>query len=256
MSGVYLGGRGRGGQLTAAAAAPLRAPLLASSAAALATLAAQLGGALAVRLLFSKAYVQLVKGFGTSEERRALARSWLGRLGVPLDATLADLRQLLCTPCGFVLFCAETQSPRLFHGASADGDLALVALVAALCSLMPVQSAAERSLLDAELFLPFEVLASLLQPKPLLLLGPAEAPPPRFPGVHFSALVWSFSDRMFARQATSLPTFRLPLEDCGGAPVAAVLLAFFVACVLERVTAQRRPAPRQPALPAACSSPP
>ena len=262
---IYLGGRGSAGHSVFAATFPLRTSIVASSAAALTTLALRLGGLLAVRLLFCKSYIQLIKGFGASEERKALAQSWLARLGVPLDASLADMMTLRCTPCSFFLFCAESQVPKLFDGMTAD--LALVDLVAAICSLMPVQLRDGGLLLDAELLLPFEVLAALVRPAPLFVVGPMEAVPKR------SSLVLSFSDRMLASNVTSFPIFRTharrPFEallltaaevayvPCADA--AATLFCFFVACVLH-VTPQRlappwgsallQSAPREP-----CSRP-
>jgi hypothetical protein len=246
---VYLGGRCSAGHLVSAATFPLHAPVVASSAAALATLALRLGGVPAVRLLFCKSYIQLVKGFGASGQRKALARSWLARLGVPLDASLADLAKLRCTPCSFFLFCATSQAPKLFHAAA---DLALADLAAALCSLVPVQLEDGRLLLDAELLLPFETLAALVRPPPLFVVGPTEAAQKR------STLALSFGDRMLARHATSLPVFRtrapcsfeallLPAAEVAHAPradAAAAFFCFFTACVLHVTARRRAPASR------------
>lgn len=248
---VYLGGRGKAGHLVSAATFPLHTPIVASSAAALATLALRLGGRPALRLLFSKSYIQLVKGFGASEERKALAKSWLSRIGVPLQASLADMAKLLCLPCSFLLFSAESQLPKLFEGTTTD--IALADLAAALCSLVPMQTPDGGHFLDAELLLPFEVLASLLRPPPLFVVGPMEAMPQRFPSINFSSLVLSFSDRMLAKNVTSLPVFRLrtrqPFETlllsatamdyALRADAAAAFLCWFVACLLHGLMARR-----------------
>jgi hypothetical protein len=251
---VYLGGRGSAGHLVSAATLLLRTSVVASSAAALAALALRLGGARAVRLLFCKSYLQLVKGFGTSAERKALARSWLSRLEVPLDASLADVAELHRLPCSFFLFCAESQVPKLYHG-SAEANIALVDLAAALCSLAPVQLEDGCLLMDAELLLPFEVLAALVRPAPLFVVGPMEAAPRR------SALALSFGDRMLARHATSLPVFRtrscsamealiLPAAEVAVAPsadAAATIFCFFLACILRVAARRLMPGPQTPA---------
>jgi len=246
MSCVYLGGRGKLGLTVAMKVYPLCVPTVASSGAALTTLALCLGGLEAAKLLSSSAYVKLLKGFGSSSERKTLARSWLTRLGIPLDADIVDLKKLGCIPCGFVLHCAERQTPMLFSGRSAEENLALVDLVAALCSLMPIRLGVV-SLLDAEYILPFECLASLVSPLPLFALGPAEPPLCGPTTMEYSALLMSLNDRMLTRNARKLPIFRVRgphlLEtfvsvtmDFGfvwSEGVAVALLCFIVACFLE-----------------------
>jgi hypothetical protein len=253
MSSIYLGGHGKLGLSVSLHTFPLCAPVVASSGAALTALALQLGGADAVKLLASKAFVKLLKGFGSSKERKTLAKSWLARLGIPLDAGVVDLESLGCTPCGFVLYCAERQTPMLFHGRCAEESLGLVELVAALCSLMPVRTGAV-SLLDAEHILPFECLAAAVSPPPLFVVGPSEPSLGGHRGVAYSALFMSFSERMLTRNACSLPIFRVHVPhlletlvssavDCDFVrrdDAAAAFLCFSVACILQTLK-QRSP---------------
>jgi hypothetical protein len=256
MSCIYLGGCGKLGLAVAMSVQtlPLCAPCVASSGAALTMLALCLGGRKAVELLDSKAYVSLLKGFGSSKERKALARSWLARLGIPLDAGIVDLEKLGCAPCGFVLYCAERQTPMLFNGLSETDDLALTDLVAALCSLMPVRTSAF-SLLDAEHILPFECLASAVSPPPLFVVGPTEPSLRGHRGMEFSALLMSLNDRMLALNSCRLPMFRVRVPHfletlvsetgdfslTSSSEAGAALLCFVMACVLE--TLKARPAP-------------
>jgi hypothetical protein len=256
MSCVYLGGRGKLG-----AEVSRRVPFLhgatsivASSGAALVTLAMCLAGSNAVGLLSSKEYVKLLKGFGSSQERITLARSWLARLGIPLDADVTDLEKLGCTPCGFVLYCAERQCPVLFHGRGEKDKIAVADLTAALCSLTPVKTPFG-SLLDPEHILPFESLASAISPTPLFAVGPTE-PTLRGPrAMEYSALLYSLNDRMLSRNTRDVPVFRFRVPHlletllsssdasagAGGDVVAAALLSFILACLLERLKEQRPP---------------
>jgi hypothetical protein len=253
MSGIYLGGHGKLGLPVSLHTFPLCAPIVASSGAALTTLALQLGGPDAVKLLASKAFVKLLKGFGSSKERKTLARSWLSRLGIPLDAGIVDLERLGCTPCGFVLYCAERQTPMLFHGRREEESLGLVELTAALCSLMPVRMGAF-SLLDAEHILPFECLAAAVSPPPLFVVGPSEPSLSGHKGVAYSALFMSFSDRMLTQNACALPIFRVHVphfletlisnaadyEFVRRDDAAAAFLCFSMACILQTL---KTPAP-------------
>ena len=251
---MYLGGRGKLGMAVSMKSSLLGIPVVASSGAALTILAMSLGGPDAAKLLASKAYVKLFKGFGSSRERKTLAHSWLSRLRIPIDARISDLEKLGCTSCGFLLYCAENQTPVLFHGRSAETNLALVDLVAALCSLMPIRTAS-LSLLDAEHILPFECLASAVSPLPLFAVGPAE-PNLRGPrAMEYSALLISLNDRMLSRNARGIPIFRIRVphlletllsndvdyDMARTDDVAAALLCFVVACFLETLKEPQLP---------------
>lgn len=237
---LYLGGRGKLGAFVAASAPPLALPLMASSGAGLAALALRLGGRPALTLLLSKAFGQLLKGFGSEQERGRLARAWLAQLHVPDTALLADLEHLGWPPLHLVLFDVERRAPVLLRGLDAE-PLAHVA--AALCSYVPVRVGSRR-LLDAENVLPMEALAGAASPPPFLSFGPHEPPFRGAPALEFSGLVASFLERMLG--AARGPVLRVPvphlletLATCGAPPplrleAAAAVCVYVAACLLRR----------------------
>jgi len=257
---VYLGGRGKQGATVALRAPPLHLPIVSSSGAALASLALRLGGRHALHLLLSREYVQLLKGFGTSDERLRLASSWLARMRVPLDAVLPDLSRLACLPFAVVLYCARSQIPRFVctHGGLVEGaSFRLPVLVAALCSLVPIPGPSRALLLDAEHVIPMECLAGAVTPPPLFVFGPSEPSLRGLRSLEFSVLLASFNERLLTqggRLRGALPIFRTSvphlletmlsgddeaLSSVGWAlPQAATLIVYLVACVLRACAAQ------------------
>jgi len=171
-----------------------------------------LGGVPAAILLSSKEYGQLLKGFGSAEERKKLSSSWLARLRIPHDAELEDLEKLGCTKFRPILYDARAQVP-VFLGegereARGNGPWLLRDLVAALCSIVPIE-VGPLSLLDAESVVPMECLAGSLNPRPFLVMGPLEPSLKGSRAVEYSAMLASFMDRMLSTRCCDVPVFRV-----------------------------------------------
>lgn len=260
MAYVYLSGRNLQGLLVTLQAPALPLATLGSSGAGLSSLALQLGGMAGLRLLASKAYVQLLKGFGAATAREKLACSWLTRLGVPAAALLSDLGALGGLPCTVALFDVERQAPVLFGSHGPNGGVRLAELVAALCSLLPSRLGALH-FVDLECVLPAHCIIQALQPPPFFVVCPRE---PSLSGgasrafgaalapaaLCFSARLASLQERLLGRGGVAAPVFscRVPhtLELWLGTPSAllntvgmrarscctAAVLIYVWACVL------------------------
>jgi hypothetical protein len=213
MSCIYLSGRAPGGVAVALETQALRSPVAASSCAALCRLALGLGGDAALRLLVSDAFVSLLRGYGSPEQRLKLARSYLAQLRIPASSLLSDASGgALLGPCRFLVFSSERLAPRLFSEEEASGaGVRLGDLVAALCSLSPVPLGALDAAMDAEVVYPWQALASMLSPRPLLGFAPADQdswleglPLPS------SSLSWlALNDRLLSRRPPDVPFFRI-----------------------------------------------
>lgn len=170
---VYAAGRGLTGAFAARLLLHLAGPYdVASSGAALVSLALLLGGESALNLLRAPRYASLLLGLGLgAAPRLALARRWLRALSVPPDLRLSELLLLRRPRLHVILYDGLRQAPVLYGLCGVDAPLAEV--VGALCSLAPLGS---RRLFDVEALVAAEALAGALRPLPLLVLAPWPSP--------------------------------------------------------------------------------
>ena len=167
---VYAAGRGLTGAFAARLLLRFKCQVVASSGAALVTLALLLGGERALKLLRSRRFSPLLMGLGANH-RIELAGTWLRTLQVPQDLWLGEFLRLRRPQLHVVLYDGTLQAPILFGLDGSDAPLA--DLVAALCSLSPVGT---RQLFDVEVLVASEALACALKPVPLLQLAPSSKP--------------------------------------------------------------------------------
>lgn len=263
MSCIYLAGRAPAGVAVAVETQALRAPVAASSSAALCRLTLGLGGDAALRLLVSDTFVSLLRGYGSPAQRLKLARAYLAQLRIPSSVLLSDAAcgAALLGPCRFLVFSLERLSPWVFSAeASAQPQVRLGALVAALCSLTPVPlgRGGGDAAMDVEVVYPWRAVASMISPRPLLALAPAEQdtwleglPLPAAP------LLWlTLNDRLLSRRPPEIPVFRIPCALRGffdpvtalpragrrlQAELGASLLCFLLACHLLALAVSTAP---------------
>jgi hypothetical protein len=237
---LFLSGIGPLGATSSLLAPPVGSRTVASSGAALATLARCIGGSLAVSSLFAKPHVRLLEGSGTAGAREALGRSWLQELQLPEDLELSDLSLVGCEPCSFLLYCSQEQMPVLLSNcgpARASGPVLVREVAAALCSQTPVRVGA-RLFLDAERIFPPECLAAFLDPSPFFCFGPPDALPTegrvsQSNPLHTTLVV----DRLLRRHRAPCPYFRPSrsfLHGNGARVVSgAAFLCYLWACALQ-----------------------
>lgn len=213
MSCVYIAGRSPTGTVLALETLALRTPFMASSSAALSRLVLSLGGRPALKLLASDAFVSLLRGYGTSQERLSLARSYLSLLKISYDALLSDVMLAsTLSPCRYVVFSMPGLRLQVLSGERGEPPIHLRDLIAALCSLTPIPLATSvESLMDAEIVYPAEIVAAATAPAPLAAFLPygAAAWIEDFPMLKLHIQNLTLNDRILCRRPLPLPVFRM-----------------------------------------------